>query len=823
MKTTTLVLILFLTSLDLWAQVPPTMPAAPGMPGAPGMPIRRFPRRPFAATNAPSASPMAGTTALPSTSPILSANGNANAGLNNGGNLDGQNNGSAAEEIIPAGNINFQGVDVNQVLEVYAKLVGRTLLRGSVPQASIILKTETPLTKTEAIEALQSVLAMNGIEVINVGDKFVKVLPVTDANTAGAKFNDAKAADLPELGTYVTHIVQLKYLKPTVVAPLITPFSKLANAVLAIDDNGILILRDNAENVKRMLEFIDKIDISVPAEYISEVIPIKYAQASDIASALNSLGGQGGGSTVSIGSTTGGRVSGLAGGSSSGFGGMSGGSSGGINGLGSGSSGSSFGGGGAYGSTQGTTANGTPTGGSTFQQRLSSIVNRATSGSGSGSGSGAGGKDAIQVFGQTKIIADQRSNSLLIFATRQDMENIKHVISQLDVLLAQVLIEAVIMDVTLGNTFSFGTSVAQNPQSQTTNALGALVPSNVFGGGGNNGASFLSSLTNGSGGSFANNLGSGFSYFGDLGPRWDVAMTALAADNHATVIQRPRIQTSQAKPATFFVGNTVPYITGSYTGSAYGNSSSYSQLSVGVELDVTPFINPDGLVVMDINQEIDDVNGYTAIDGNNVPNTDKRTLNSEIAVRDQDTIMLGGFIRSDKSTSRSGVPVLEDIPLLGALFSNRSDSKSREELIVLMRPTVMKTLEASAAMTLKEERRLPGVSAAAADDAADERALISAERKAEKKRAKANGEADGFFNADDTILQTDRIGIATNAPAVRVTVPTAPAVIVNPPKAPAAVVTPPNPPTGDTAAQAAARAALLQKMQQTNPPGADSQ
>ena len=93
--------------------------------------------------------------------------------------------------MIPAGNINFQGVDVSQVLEVYAKLVGRTLLRAGLPTASIVLKTETPLTKTEAIEALQAVLALNGISVVNIGDKFVKVVPVEQANTVGAPFNDA--------------------------------------------------------------------------------------------------------------------------------------------------------------------------------------------------------------------------------------------------------------------------------------------------------------------------------------------------------------------------------------------------------------------------------------------------------------------------------------------------------------------------------------------------------------------------------------------------------------------------------------------------------
>ena len=86
---------------------------------------------------------------------------------------------------------------MGQVLEVYAKLVGRTLLRSGLPAATIILKTETPLTKSEAIQALQAVLALNGISVVDIGEKFVKVLPLAEANTAGAEFNDASAATLP--------------------------------------------------------------------------------------------------------------------------------------------------------------------------------------------------------------------------------------------------------------------------------------------------------------------------------------------------------------------------------------------------------------------------------------------------------------------------------------------------------------------------------------------------------------------------------------------------------------------------------------------------
>ena len=115
---------------------------------------------------------------------------------------------------------------------------------------------------------------------------------------------------MPDLGTYVTHIVQLKYTKPSEMVQVIQPFAKLQNSILPIDSNGILVLRDNAENVKRMLQMIERVDVSVPAEYISEVIPIKYALAEDIASALNSLGGSGGGSTVSIGGSTSGTKTG---------------------------------------------------------------------------------------------------------------------------------------------------------------------------------------------------------------------------------------------------------------------------------------------------------------------------------------------------------------------------------------------------------------------------------------------------------------------------------------------------------------------------------
>jgi general secretion pathway protein D len=585
--------------------------------------------------------------------------------------------------------------------------VGRTLLRAGLPQAKIILTTQTPLTKDEVIQALQGVLALNGIALINIGDKFVKAVPVAQASQEGAVFSRQTADQLPPVGQYVTTIAHLQYIKPSELAPVLQQFGKIPNGVFPIDSNGILILRDYAENIKRMLEFISQVDVVMPAEFISEVIPIKYAMVDDIANALNSLGGSS--SAIGNATTPTSRGSALGGGMGGGMG----------------NTGNQYQPGGVTQPGQarpfGTAAGGAGGGGGTFSQRLQSIIQRAAAG---------GGQGEIQLMGATKIIADERSNSLLVYATKEDMKTIKDIISKLDVLLPQVLIESVIMEVTLNKNWNLGVSVAQEPMAYNQTVSGA--------GGYNNGQQFFNFLNRTLGtnatANFANSLGGGFSWFGNIGQNWDVAVQMAAADSSVNVIQRPRIQTSQAKEAQFFVGNTVPYVTSVYYNSGIGGgpSSSYSQLQVGISLDVTPFINPQGLVVMDIVQEIDDISGSTQITGvGNVPNTNKRTLSSEVAVRDRDAIILGGFIRNENDKNKSGVPILQDIPILGNLFLSRSSNKTRDELMVLMRPTVLRTPELAAAQTTVEERRLPGISDALAGDEAEQRKAAQAQQRRE--------------------------------------------------------------------------------------------
>ena len=179
-------------------------------------------------------------------------------------------------------------------------------------------------------------------------------------------------------------------------------------------------------------------------------------------------------------------------------------------------------------------------------------------------------------------------------------------------------------------------------------------------------------------------------------------------------LQRPRIQTSHNEPASLFVGENRPYPTSSYYGGGgYGGMSTIQQLQIGVQLDVTPLINPDGLVVMDIHQKIDSFMGNVTIANvGDVPVTSSKEATAKVSVRDHDTIILGGLIETDKNKNNSGVPFLMDIPLLGYLFRSSHTDGVRKELIVLIRPTVLPTPEIAALTATAEKHRMPGVRAA---------------------------------------------------------------------------------------------------------------
>jgi general secretion pathway protein D len=591
-----------------------------------------------------------------------------------------------AEDIIPPGLIKFQDAELLQVLEFYQDLTGRTVIRpSSLPPTKISVRTQSPLTRREAVQLLDSILAMNQITMVPQGEKFIKAVPMANAQTEARAFNQLAHADLPDSGSIVAQVVQLSNAVPRDVAQALQPFAKLPNSILGIDSAGILILRDYAENVKRMMEVLEKIDVVPLQEFEPVVIPIKYALASDIAQVLSSLTAGGGGGVTSVGrqqtrsglsTTGGGGVGGFGQPGTTGYGAQPG--QPGYNPQGTSTG---MGGAGGFGSAS--------AGRSSFANRLQQIVNRAaTSGD-------------IVVLGNTKIIADERTNSLLVFATKSDYATITNIIAKLDVVLAQVLIEALVLEVGLNESEEYGISYLQRAKKlggggQGAGALINRTPSGRF-----------SDVT-----SLSTNLFGGFSYFATWGD-FDIALKAAASDGRVSVLSRPRIQTSHAEEANLFVGETRPYPTSSQFGSIYGNYASIQQLQIGITLSVRPLINADGLVVMDIRQKIQDVGEDVQIQGvGAVPSTIDREANAKVSVRDGETIVLGGLISHSRSKSKQGVPLLKDIPVLGWLFRSSDESSRRRELMVFIRPTVLPTPESAAIAATAEKDRLPGISQA---------------------------------------------------------------------------------------------------------------
>jgi general secretion pathway protein D len=337
---------------------------------------------------------------------------------------------------------------------------------------------------------------------------------------------------------------------------------------------------------------------------------------------------------------------------------------------------------------------------SNFQNRLNQLV-----GSVAGGGGGAG---QVQILGETKIIADERTNSLLIFANREDMKTIKEIVKKMDVVLAQVLIESIILDVSLGDGQTLSVSSARRDQNGDDRFASLM----------NNGLGFLNFAGNTNISSIGNNAPGGLTWFGQFGDDFAVAINALAQDNRVRVLSRPSVQTSHAVSASLFVGETRPYITGSYFDSFGGTSNSrsqYQQLQIGLQLSILPLINPEGLVVMDIQQSIQQVAGSVTIDGNDVPITQDQNAAAKVAVKDKDTIILGGFIQNTVSKNESGVPYLKDIPLLGNLFRSKNRNDTRRELVVLIRPTVLPTPDDAAQLVQKRKDVTPNAKEAAVD------------------------------------------------------------------------------------------------------------
>ena len=578
-----------------------------------------------------------------------------------------------AEPIVLKRGAVMQGIDLDTLLEEYSELTGKTIIQAiNLPKVTFNFSTKNDFTRSEAKTFYETLMSTRGIAIVEVNAKVVQAIPSAEVVKSPPPITVLNKEDLPQGDVYINYVHKLKHVKASETVELLVAFAKSPQAVTAVESTGTIVLRDFSNNVRRMLDMLEYIDVEEINDQEIAVVKIKYALSADIAQVIGSYTANGPTSQRPATNTRPGSTGTTSrGGTTS-------------------RTGSTRFDSGLQPATTSTRSSGSSTRGG-LQQRLSQVVQGAAV-----SGTGAA------ILGETSIISWERGNEVIIVGTPVKVMQAKALIDQLDRVQPQVLIESIIMDVALGDDATFGASIRESKQR--------IDPITKEGGL----QSALASAMGPAGFTDTSIAGatSGFTYYGFLGGNWELALEAINNDTRVEILSRPRIQTTHASQADLFIGDTRPVVTGSIRDINGGTSSQYQMQQIGITLEVLPFINDEGVVSMEIVQQIQDIVGSQIIDGNAVPITTDRSANAKVNVRDGEMVVLGGFIKTKVTETESSVPVLSAVPLLGALFRRTVDVNERNELIVMMRPTVLATPEAAYTKALSELEGKPGFKAA---------------------------------------------------------------------------------------------------------------
>ncbi len=276
---------------------------------------------------------------------------------------------------------------------------------------------------------------------------------------------------------------------------------------------------------------------------------------------------------------------------------------------------------------------------------------------------------AVSANLRVKIVADEATNSLLIRSTARDYRQLLTTINQLDAVPLQVMINAVIAQITLSDATKFGVDwsrIAANSAVDTisTDTSTSFVPQSGLGG-----LLFTKSFIDGA-------------------SQVDATLNAIAINNDVQLLARPSLTVANNQEGDIQIGSQVPVEQGQSLGNAGVSTTNIQYRDTGIVLSITPQINNDGIVNLIIRQELSSVDGG-ATGVNNNPVFNNQEINTTVVVRDGENVVLGGLIQTDTENLNSGVPGLNRVPLLGRLFSYQQETTERRELFIVLRPEII--------------------------------------------------------------------------------------------------------------------------------------
>ncbi|NLI01339.1 MAG: hypothetical protein GX446_17820, partial [Chthonomonadales bacterium] len=315
----------------------------------------------------------------------------------------------------------------------------------------------------------------------------------------------------------------------------------------------------------------------------------------------------------------------------------------------------------------------------------------------------------LQFRNNVNVAADPASNSLIVTTTPDTIEELRRIIAQLDAVPSQVMIEVIIAEASVNATQKMGFQF-------DAKGIGTLFGNPIT-------QSGASNFPVGSAGSTSANIAAPISpgvQYGVQSDKFSALVQALNTDNRVHILSTPRVFTSNNQQATVSVVTRVPYATSSFTGGLnIGSSVTYDWIDVGITLDVTPRITADGLVTIDAVATASELLGFdtmqSSVDSNGratsilAPRTSERNTDTSVTVRDGEIVALAGLMRDSGNVRVDKVPILGDIPILGNLFRNTTTSTEKTELMIFLCPRVIMGDNQARAMTedvSKNVRRL---------------------------------------------------------------------------------------------------------------------
>ena len=569
--------------------------------------------------------------------------------------------------------INLRDVEIPTLIETVSRITGKSFIIDPRVKGKVTVITSSDIDKNELYETFLSVLQVHGFSAVPTGEgsNLIKVVPSNQAKqqpvpVIGEKEEQSKKRSTRDADELITRVIRVEHVPAAMLVPILRPLVPSTGQLQAYGPSNTILISDRAANIERLIKVIKRMDRADDEEL--EVIPLKFASAKDLAATIQKL-----------------QQSSVKGAASK-------------NKI----------------SADDRTNSLLISGDKSSRQQVRKIIAKldtsqplqektkviylkyakaedlakvltgfsAVQKTTKATTKGAAGTQKADV----DIQADEASNSLIITAEPDVQRNLAKVISRLDIRRAQVMVEAVIAEVsaslskTLGANLGLSSTEGIVGAAGTVTGVSALL--NIFTADSDNVAAGLA----GNGGrlGLVDNVGSN---------KFGLLIDALSGDGATNVLSTPTVLALDNEEASIVIGEEVPFVTGSFTstGDSTNPSNPFQTIErkdIGITLKIKPQINDGSSVRLDIEQEVSSISASSTGAEDRI--TNKRSITTSVMVEDDQVLVLGGLMRDRFTDQVSKVPLLGDVPILGKLFRSTTTEKTKTNLMVFIHPMIMR-------------------------------------------------------------------------------------------------------------------------------------